>query len=66
MRFLKIGTVGADPVAEVNDIDSAALIFIRVLCVSVVSVFHTKYGRIDLHQRPWIDKNFHAMQTEGG
>ncbi|MFH2131908.1 MAG: hypothetical protein ABIK68_16155, partial [bacterium] len=44
MRFLKIGTVGAEPVAEVNDVDSAALIFLRDLRVSVVSVFHTKYG----------------------
>jgi|GEM_PF-6784275 len=38
MRFVKTGTVGAEPVAEVNDNDSAALIFLRV---SVVSVFQT-------------------------
>jgi len=39
MRFLKIGTVGAEPVAEVNDIDSAELIFLHDLRVSVVTCF---------------------------
>jgi len=39
MRFLKIGAVGAEPVAEVNDIDSAEFIFLGDRRVSVATLF---------------------------
>ena len=41
MRFLKTGTVVVETVAEVNDIDSAELIFLHYLRVFVMRVFHT-------------------------